>query len=124
MTPDELLRAIKRLPATGPVSSRLDRRLAMGPIYRSQKHHWIGWIETGFQRVETNKASTIYNRIQCPPMVLWLPEAAEVDRALILRAELDATMADGNVRAKCGAIRRVIPWATVETTLRAKGLVR
>ena len=120
MTPAELLQAIKRLPAKCEVSTRLDRRLDKGPVFQSQKEHWIGWIAHGFMRSETERASTVYNRLQCPPMVLWLPEAAGVASALIRRAELNCLMAQPNVRAQCGAIRRTIPWATVETALRVR----
>ena len=58
-------------------------------------------------------AKIVYNRIVCPPMLLWLPEAVRVSKALIKEA-FSAALERATLASQSAAIREVIPWEIVE----------
>lgn len=120
MTPDELLEHVQGLPAKpGPYTVKLASLAKDG---RSQKQHWIGWLSEydgpGFYGRSNGKrdARYIYGHIQCPPMLLWLAEAAGVAGELVTAAAAAVKPGD-RVTTQCAALRRIIPWAVVERRL-------
>jgi hypothetical protein len=64
-------------------------------------------------------AEFVYNHIGCPPMVLWLAEAAGVPKKDLLAAKRFALSGGRNRNSHCALIRRSIPWSTIEKRLRA-----
>jgi hypothetical protein len=50
-------------------------------------------------------------------MTLWLGEATGVDERLVAKAAAAARQTPGAFSAKCGAIRRTIPWSLIEPLL-------
>jgi hypothetical protein len=73
----EMLRAVRRLPATMPESDRLYKS-----GYKTHKDHWLGWLSEydgpgyyGRESWDVN-AKTVYQRLNCGPMIVWLNEAA------------------------------------------------
>jgi RNA polymerase sigma-70 factor, ECF subfamily len=62
-------------------------------------------------------AEFVYNHINCPPMVLWLGEAAGLPRARVAEAKRSVLSANPNHAAECSAIRRVLPWEMIESRL-------
>lgn len=133
MTPKSLRRKISKLRITAPITESYGRALITREIwtddgvwYSSQKEHWMGWLSEydgpgAYDRKTLNgrTAEFVYNHINCPPMLLWLPEAAGLPRKDILAAKRSA-LASGQTRGThCKLIRKAIPWPAVEEQLRA-----
>jgi hypothetical protein len=91
--------------------------------YESQKEHWIGWLGDydgpGYYGRKNPKRSAefVYNHINCSPMVLWLGEASGVAKKDVAKAKRAALRAKNNMGSQCSAIRKVIPWASIEAQL-------
>jgi hypothetical protein len=118
----ELLIAISRLPE--------DRRRRTRVWYESQKEHWIGWLfhynsPGAYGRKVTNgrDAKFVYNHIVCPGLLTYLANAAGVSRGLVRQAK-KFERSRGTEMARAGAIRRIIPWDTVQTALIENGYAR
>lgn len=122
-----LKRYIASLPTTVPITARYERALAgrwkAEVWYTSQKEHWIGWLRGyhgpgPYGRQEWKRdAAFIYNHVVCPPMILWLAEAAEVPGTLIKKAAREADIRQ-SLMSQAAAIRRVLPWTLVGEHLR------
>jgi hypothetical protein len=91
--------------------------------YTTQKAHWLGWLGdtpgTGsYERVTppNRGARYVYNRIAEPLMLLWLIDAAGVDRTVVREAQREA-LCPPTLGAKCKAIRTVAPWDVVAKAL-------
>jgi hypothetical protein len=128
LLPRTLRRHIQRFSEAGPLSDALAERLSRGKPsrkkwYRSQKEHWIGWLEEyhgpgAYNRKGRNRtADFAYNHIMCAPMLLWLAEASGVSKALLRKASRHALAARSEARA-CAEIRAAIPWERIEEKLR------
>lgn len=116
----ELLVAISRMPE--------DRRVCSDAWYESQKEHWIGWLlgysgPGAYRRLnhDVNDAKTVYNRLACPEMLLYLARGSGVRAALIRDAEAAAAKAGPTQMAKCKAIRGHLPWGLVLRALVKSG---
>lgn len=129
MTRTQLLRAIRRLEPECPMTTAFERALGIRDSednirgwYKSQRQHWIGWLNEysgpGYycRKTTSNSAQVIYNRIVCPPMVLWLGEASGVPKARIAKAKR-VGLAEKTLAARSAAVRRIIPWDEIETRL-------
>jgi hypothetical protein len=129
MTPEQLRRRIYKLREHQPLTIRLERSLATAdlirrpPWYCSQKEHWLGWLREydgpGYygRREWGRSAEFVYNHVVCPPMVLWLGEAAGVPSNVIAAAGSAALSAGPSQASRSAGIRRVIPWAMIELCL-------
>jgi hypothetical protein len=132
MTPRLLLRKIKELRVRAPITVSYSRALVArgvwsdeGVWYTSQKEHWLGWLSEydgpgayGRKSWAGRSAQFVYNHIGCPPMPLWLAEAAGVSRTKVLAAKRSSLSARGNRATHCAMIRAVIPWPVIEERLR------
>ena len=114
-----LAQAIERLPSDTPIAAPQQGYNK----YKTQKEHWLGWLNTSsttgtFPRKsgDAGGARRVYNLIGEPKMLLWLASAAGV-QANLLRAAKGAADGVTNLRSKCGAIRKHIPWSEVESAL-------
>jgi hypothetical protein len=127
MTPQQLIRKIKALPERAPHTEGLEKLLLKRPHwYASQKEHWLGWLG-GYEgpgyygRKHFNRdAEFAYNHCGCPPMALWLGEAAGIHEELVRKVAKSATQANDTFSAKCAAIRRVITWSNIEHVLEGR----
>lgn len=130
MTSDQLLAIVRTLPENTPTLSKLEQQLGVGPgqgraWYPSQKVHWVRWLAE-YQTAgpysrkarKQNKARTVYNRLMCPPMIYWLPEALNYQECILRSAFRAALNAPKNGASQSAAIRRQIPWKTVEDLIR------
>ena len=133
MTPSQLAKQISLLPATVPITVQFEKDLtALGMWnsekesckYTTQKGHWRGWLRgysgAGFYHRTSGQLRTaeyVYNHIMCPPMLLWLPEAAGVSKATVLSAKKSALSVKQTFPSQCAAIREIIPWKMVENAL-------
>lgn len=131
MTPQALSQHIERLAVDAPITASYERAaVARGAWtrrsvwYDSQKEHWLGWLREydgpgfyGRKTWEGRSAQYVYNHVMCPPMLLWLAEAAGVPRTKLLSAKRAANTAPAKQASQCAAIRRSIPWPEVEQAL-------
>jgi hypothetical protein len=102
----------------------VERTTARRVWYRSQKEHWLGWLD-GYEgrgaygrKIWHRSAEFIYNHIGCPAMLVWLAEASGIPRKQVSRAIASALRSRSNFAAQCAALRLAIPWHDVERRLR------
>jgi hypothetical protein len=131
MTPRSLSRKIRRLRVGAPITESYARALVArgvwsdeGVWYATQKEHWLGWLSEydssgayGRKTVSGRSAEFVYNHINCPPMLLWLAEAAGVSRRNVLAAKRSALAARRSRGTHCAVIRTAIPWSVIEGRL-------
>ena len=130
MTPGQLRRKIRLLPALPPVTEQLQLALAKRGTpdrsverYLSQREHWMRWLGAYdgagyYGRQNWNRtAEFVYNHINCPPMVLWLGEASGIEMQTLVKAKNAALRASPSFPSQSAAIRRVIPWTDIEAKL-------
>ncbi len=126
----DFARAVSQLDPATPRHRDLESVLQIGvgfgnPWYRSQKEHWLGWLGDyhtpgaySRSQMSPTEARTVYNRINCAPMLFWLCEAAGIaDSRLKESFDAVAQLSSGRVASQCAALRRIIPWADVEKVL-------
>jgi hypothetical protein len=117
-----------RSPATERFSTAWKRRPGGGqreqehPWYSNQHEHWLGYLD-GFvgpgaygRKNSKRSAEFVYGYIVNPLMLIYLAEAAGLGPAVVRAAVKDALRAF-TMPAMCAAIRRVVPWETVEAAL-------
>lgn len=113
------IQAIRGLPSDEPVA----HRQAGYNNYRTQKDHWLGWLDpnsgTGtYPRADApgRNAKYVYNHIVEPKMLLWLITASEVEPALVEAAQ-GAAAAASSMPSQSAAIRKCVPWSVVSAAL-------
>lgn len=113
---------IRALPSDEPAPTRQ----AGYNNYRTQKEHWLGWLDpnsgTGTYPRKTGperNAKLVYNHIMEPKMLLWLTAAAGVRRDMLHAAQQAAESAT-TLAGKSAAIRRNVPWSEVLAALSTK----
>jgi len=129
MHPDSIewfIQAIRHLPSDTPVSSRHPGY----NNYRTQKAHWLGWLDpnsgTGTYRRRSapdRDARYVYNHIREPKMLLWLISASGVRKELV-QAATRAAEASSHPASKSAAIRKQVPWSEVAAALSAHESVK
>jgi hypothetical protein len=138
MTLRRLAVEIKKLKVRQPVTATYEQSLIAGEIwsrdrvwYKSQKEHWLGWLSEyngpgAYNRKTWNgrSAEFVYNHIGCPPMLLWLAEAAGVSKSRVVAAKRSALASQGNLVTHCAVLRRVIPWPLIEEHLQNSRLTK
>jgi hypothetical protein len=131
MTPRSLSRKIRRLRVGAPITESYARALVArgvwsneGVWYTSQKEHWLGWLSEydgpgAYERKTWSgrSAEFVYNHINCPPMLLWLAEAAGVSKRDVLGAKRSALSTRRKRGTHCAVIRKAIPWLMIEERL-------
>lgn len=125
MKPDSIewfIEAIRALPSDEPVPNRQ----AGYNNYRTQKEHWLGWLDpnsaTGTYPRKSGPerdAKFVYNHIMEPKMLLWLTAAAGVPKDMLHMAQKAAEIAT-TLAGKSAAIRRNVPWPEVVAALTKK----
>jgi hypothetical protein len=103
---DEFMKAIRKLPSN------------------ERREQWLRWLseydEPGYYNRLPNmnrSAKFAYNNIANPEMLLWLIQAAGVEKGLVALAESDYNRSPDNVRTQCAAIRKRVPWDVLERAL-------
>jgi hypothetical protein len=115
----ELLRAVRRLPATAPQSDKLSKG-----GYETHQDHWIGWLKEYdgpgyYGRSDWSvDARAVYQRLANGHILVWLNEAAGEDPKRI-RAAITAMKRHGNGRTQTEAkiVRSHLSWEQVATLL-------
>lgn len=124
MQPDSIewfIQAIRRLPSDEPVANRQPGY----NNYRTQKDHWLGWLDpnsgTGTyprRSAPGRDARYVYNHIIEPKLLFWLISASGIDPELV-KAATQAAEAASSLASKSAAIRKQVPWPKVAAALLA-----
>ena len=129
MTPRTLRAHIRPLPEYLSRTRAMEQAIGIGvgfdgAWYRSQKEHWLGWLAEysgpgayGRSSQTPRDARHAYNHIQCAPMLFWLAEALGVEEPRLDVAFTAVTEIDVKGAPQCAALRRALPWDTVEHQL-------
>jgi len=130
MSPSQLRKKILNLPERPPITIELGVALTKRGTpdtsferYSSQREHWLRWLREydgpGYygRKDSQRTAEFVYNHINCPPMALWLGEVSGIDRATIIRAKNAALHAKPTFPSGAAAVRKVIPWSSIEAKL-------
>jgi hypothetical protein len=87
------------------------------------RQRWIRWLADydkpgpfNRQAGEKRSAKFAYNNLAYPEMLLWLIQAAGIDKGLADLAKSDSDQFE-NVRRKAAAIRKRVPWKELERLL-------
>jgi hypothetical protein len=136
-TPAQLRKAITRLSAVSPFTDRFRvkwrAKRAHGAQqerpavwYKTQHQHWLGWLEKydgpgAYGRTGTGySAEFAYNHIVNPQMLVYLAEAAGISDRTVRKAAAEALANRSTMSSMSAAVRRVVPWKTIEATLMAR----
>ena len=132
MSPHTLARKIRNLPERPRLTTDFECILQVrgtwrrtGAWYGSQREHWIGWLRGydgpgAYRRKKWNRSAEFaYNHLLCPPMVLWIGEACGIPKKTVERAMNAGLAAAPSLPAICAAIRKQIPWESIESRLKA-----
>jgi hypothetical protein len=105
----QFIKAIEKLPSDTP-------RNRPGKWYTSQKQHWLGWLREyhtpgayGRQVKSSHDARFAYNHIVNHEMLLWIIDAAGVDKKLG-KSVNKSIKGLGSMQQKSAAIRKIVPW--------------
>lgn len=98
-------------------------KIQHGIWYKTQKEHWLGWLKEyrgpgayGRKGGKNHDAEFTYNHIVEYRMLLWVIEAAGVERKLVSRAK--AVVDDKkSLSSNSAAIRKIVPWKVLTTAL-------
>lgn len=109
----ELLRAVKGLPPTSFESDFLHKS-----GYDTHQDHWKAWLEQynspgyyGRNDTSITDARTVYVRLNCGPMIIWLCEAAGESAAVIQAAARDMRLnGKGRAQTEAKIVRSHLPW--------------
>ena len=134
-TPQALRRVVARLSPESPITDRFSRQWRSladrdggqqerrRVWYKTQHEHWLGWLNGwrgpgAYSRKDWNRsAEFVYDHIVNPQMLVYLAEAAGVNRESVTVAVKAALEDRGSMPSMSAAIRRIIPWETVESAL-------
>jgi hypothetical protein len=92
--------------------------------YKTHKDHWLGWLSEydgpgyyGRESWDVN-AKTVYQRLNCGPMIVWLNEAAG-ERLALIRTTIREMELRGSHRAQTEAkiARAHHPWERAASLL-------
>lgn len=93
---------------------------------RSPKEHWLGWLRAysgpgayGRMTPSPKDAKTVYNRIVCCQMLIYLAEVAGIEPSRVEAARRQAEAATSLMQGS-GRMRRLISWEDVEAALHIK----
>jgi hypothetical protein len=84
---------------------------------------WIGWLNDynnpgpyNRRPNQNHSARFAYNQMTYPAMLIWLIEAADVEKRLVKKAKAESGKFD-NMKTQCGKIRECVPWEVLERAL-------
>ncbi len=129
----QLQMIIRDLKDQTPITSSFDEKLFhQGQAHRnkwwnSHKEHWIDWLKQyngpGYKNRKNKSirsANIVYNRLACPPMLLWLIEASGINKSKIKDAVKAALASKKIFTAQSASIRAVVSWEEIERNLYSK----
>ena len=117
---NELILVVQRLPSRMPLSEQLDKS-----SYDTHQDHWLGWAGEyngpgfyGRSDTSVTDARTLYNRLSCAEMMIWLLEAAGESPPLIRVTIREMEMrGNGRAQTKAKIVRDRHPWERAASLL-------
>ena len=96
--------------------------------WEHQRDHMEAWFSQAegpgaYGRRRAQTAGQTYNRLLCPPAVLWIGEALGEDREII-REAANTAWGKKHIAAQCGVIRHYVPWERVFDLAQKKKMIR
>ena len=98
--------------------------------YSTQKEHWIGWLfeynsPGAYNRntTEGRDARFVYNHIVEPRMLLFLAQAAGVQRTIVIAAR-QSLKPNHSLAQQAAAVRKILPWELVAAALWSNNSVK
>ncbi|UGY23806.1 hypothetical protein HU675_0038645 [Bradyrhizobium septentrionale] len=109
----ELLRAVLKLPPTS-----FESEFLFKSGYDTHQDHWKAWLEQynspgyyGRSDTTISDARTVYVRLNCGPMIIWLNEAAGESGSVIQAAARDMRLnGKGRAQTEAKIVRSHLPW--------------
>ena len=91
---------------------------------RTEKQHMVQWFADNathgsgvYSRQKPNQsAKNCYNKLENAASLLWIAEAAGVEKPIVAAA-FEAARQAGDYRRACGAIRKIISWSMIIESL-------
>jgi hypothetical protein len=138
-TPAQLRKAIARLSSASPLTDRFstrwralrrsggEQREKRSVWYSTQQEHWDGWLRGyegpgAYGRVNWSRsAEFVYNHVVNPQMLVYVAEAAGIERDALETAIEGALTNRATMSAMSGAVRRAVRWSALKQALLAKG---
>ena len=84
---------------------------------------WIWWLRDynnpgPYDRLpnQNHTAKYVYNHMTYPAMLIWLIEAADVEKRLVKKATVESGKVN-NLKSQCGKVRKYVPWVVLERAL-------
>ena len=118
---EQLRAAIAKLPSRASFTARM---------YKADtKAGWLGWLAeyntSGFYKRKKPGvwAKAAYNHLESPWALLWLGEQLGVRHTVLVKAARATHAAPENLAQQSAAIRKVIPWETIEQHLLERHLI-
>lgn len=125
MRAPEFAAVLRRLQPHTPIADQWEvLRPPRSKWWRSEREHMAAWFSQAegpgaYGRRKAQTAAQTYNRLLCPPALLWIAEALGVERETV-RAAANAAWTKKHIAAQCGEIRRHIPWQEIHSRARAR----
>ena len=91
---------------------------------RTEKQHMVQWFADNAthgsgaysRQKPNNSAKNCYNKLENAASLLWIAEAAGVEKPIVAAA-FEAARQAGDYRRACGAIRKIISWSMIIESL-------
>lgn len=118
MRAPELAEIFRRLEPHTEISTKWEKlRPPPSKWWDSQQRHMIVWFSQAegpgaYGRRRGQTARQTYNRLLCPPALLWIAEGLGEDIEVI-RAAANTAWLQKPLPAQCGTIRRYVPWSRI-----------
>lgn len=118
MRAPEFAAVLRRLQPRTPIADKWETmRTPPSKWWTDQRQHMVAWFSQAegpgaYGRRKAQTAGQTYNRLLCPPALLWIGESLGEDREII-RAAANAAWSQKHLAKQCATIRQHVPWATV-----------
>lgn len=118
MRAPEFSAVLSRLRPHTPIADRWEKlRPPSSRWWDSQRTHMVAWFSQAegpgaYGRRKAQTAGQTYNRLLCPPALLWIGEALGEDREVI-RVAANAAWGQKRLASQCGVIRHHIQWPRI-----------
>lgn len=115
MSPADLFKLVRELPAEIPAVDEIVCGLWPASCCRDERKHWMDWLLDHEMR-NTAHAHRVWRNIQSPPMLIWLMAASGVGID-VLRAAAQSAAVHPRNSTQCRILREAVSWQLVRKNL-------
>lgn len=129
MRAPEFAAILRRLQPHTPIADQWEvLRPPPSKWWRNEREHCAAWFSQAegpgaYGRRKAQTARQTYNRLLCPPALLWIAEALGVEHETVRAAACEA-WTQKHIASQCAAIRRYAPWSRVFELAQIKQMIR